>query len=85
MKTQTFIVYWRDKDNNIINFERWGYKRLSTVIKKTISLMQYPIYERDNKNTVCIEFYATPDGYNKEALPRKVIPIAEAIKMYKEL
>ncbi len=34
MKTQTYISRLIDKNGNTLNFERWSYKKLSTILQK---------------------------------------------------
>jgi len=83
MKQQTFISIWKDKDNNVVNFERWSDKRLSTIIRKLIKLHTYPIY-RNDKKTVKIEIYDTPNGKDKTT-PMEILNFEFILKEAKKL
>ena len=83
MKTQTFISIWKDVEGNMVNFERWSNKRLSTVVNKTGELMLHPAYRKDNEIAVAVEFYATPDGYTKEEKPSAIYNIERMLSIGK--
>lgn len=71
--TQTYLVKFVDKDMNMLYFERFGYKRLSSVIKAINKLWHSPLYRigmDDVTNAVIIH---TPyDGYEKTV---EIIPL----------
>ena len=71
-----------ERDKFGADFERWPYKRASTVIEKLHDLYTgwaAPIYADELKRSVCVVVYpTTPDGY--KAGPETSIPIAEFLK-----
>lgn len=74
MKKMTFIAMVFDKEHQakheIVDFQRWDYKRAQTVKTKMLELCQRPIFS-DYYGKVC-KIYASPDGYNHEANPTLV-------------
>lgn len=79
MADQTYISFLKDKTGKKVNFERWSYKRLATVIKQLKELYECPIYTKYIAATDYIEIYATPDRIDKEKLVFK-----EEIKKFME-
>lgn len=79
MKHQTFISYLKDKDDRIIDFDRWTYKRLSTVRRKLKEFytayngVGASIIKKQLEQTKTIEIYATPDGLNPGKKPALVL------------
>jgi len=67
MKKQTFISCMEDAQGRTIGFERWGYKRLSTVVNKLKYLYNeyHSVYKKDLERSSFITIYPTPDGYTK--------------------
>lgn len=68
MKKQEYISKQYDKNGNVINFERWGFKRVNTCIDHHLELLRSfgGLYDLDK--TEKIVFYATPDGVNEECI-----------------
>ena len=82
MMKQYYESELRDECGRMVDFERWPYKRASTVIEKLHDLYTgwaAPIYADELKRSVCVVVYpTTPDGY--KAGPETSIPIAEFLK-----
>jgi len=66
MATQTFITRWEDANGTVVDFERWSCKRLTTAIRKSLTLAAHPAYASANKRAVKIAIYRTPDGFHHE-------------------
>ena len=79
MKKQTFVSYLEDSNGKMINFERWNFKKVSTIQKKLKELYtNYKwVYNDDIKKSKYLTIYATPDGYNKEKMPIVKISIED--------
>lgn len=82
MKKQTYISYLEDSNGNMINFERWGYKKTSTIIKSLKKLYNeyYFSYKDDLMKSERITIYATPNGYEKEETPAITLKIKDIIE-----
>ena len=63
MKAQTFITKLETENGKMLDFERWAYKRQSTVETKAIGLhkrmMQHGWYAEDNEEGKYISIYDT--------------------------
>lgn len=75
IKQQTFIAVWRDSnipgDYIDIDFERFSYKRVSTVERAVKRLIrEYPTFYRQGTH---VDIYATPDGYSPDTLVRTIM------------
>lgn len=69
MPKQTFIscYYKNENDKMYVDFNRWGYKKPETILKKILDFIkEYPLLCKE-WNT--IKIFATPDGYNAEETP----------------
>lgn len=65
-KKMTFIIYLEDAAGNMVDFERWAFKKAKTCIDHMIELYKtYSIYERSLAKAARVVCYPTPDGYNK--------------------
>lgn len=59
MRQQTYITKLKDENNRTVNFERWSYKKISTIEKKLKELYinYYYVYseyiERSKYITIC--------------------------------
>ena len=74
---QTFISKLEDNNNNMIEFERWNYKRVSTVISKVKTFYNecdYILKDAIKKGAVKLSVYRTESNGTNEKLI-KVIPI----------
>ena len=64
MKEQTFIVCLEDSENRTVDFERFGDKRLNTVLRKYTEFMKQMKernwFMQDIKNTSFVRIYQTP-------------------------
>lgn len=79
MKKQTFISQLETKNGEMVNFERWNYRRVTTIKKHLKNLYSdyKGVYEKDLEKSHYITIYATPDGYTKEEQPVFKISIKE--------
>lgn len=61
MKEQTFIVYLRDENGNMKDFERFGCKKLETVKKNMKKLFSNELYRKCiySDGITSIEIYST--------------------------
>ena len=69
MKEQTFITILEDENNKMIDFERWSYKRASTVERKVKELYTkyYYVYKKSIENSTYITLYeVTCNGTQNE-------------------
>lgn len=80
-KEQTFIAFICEKDDvnkNVkihhYDFERFTYKRLSTVIRNMILACRRYESFKDYCEKVCV-IYATPDGVHEEPYPQSVFTL----------
>lgn len=82
MVKQHFESELRDEHGRMVDFERWPYKRASTVIEKLHGLYTgwtASIYADELKRSVYVVVYpTTPDGH--KAGPETSIPITEFLK-----
>lgn len=69
MAKQTFIILLENSDGQIIDFERWSYKKVRTCIDNMVELYRtYPsLYVPKLQGADRVTAYPTPDGYNREA------------------
>ena len=68
-KQQTFISYLENSEGKMINFERWNYKRVNTIIEKLQWLYSHTFYKSELEKATYIAIYATPNGYDKDPQP----------------
>ena len=76
---QTFISKLEDEDSNMIEFERWNYKRVSMVVsqvKKLYNECDYIVKNAIRKGAVKLSIYSTESNGTNEKLI-KAIPIIE--------
>lgn len=74
MKEQTYIAKLENEELEMIDFERWGYKRSATCLKYMKSLMQHPAYRRAVESAAYIALYKTePDGSNQTLVYRETV------------
>ena len=65
IKQQTFLSKIEDASGNMIDFERWGYKRIATVEAKIRELYKMSLFQRLYKGKgLHVVIYATPYGYD---------------------
>lgn len=65
IKRQTFLSKIEDDEGNMIDFERWSCKRLSTVEANLRKLYKMSLFQRLYKGKgLHVVIYATPDGYD---------------------
>ena len=79
MKKQTYISCLEDENGKMINFERWSYKNINTIVNKLKTLYQYSIYKSSLEKSKTLVIYETPDGYNKNKIPVLKIAIDELL------
>lgn len=81
MKKQTYISYLEDKEGKRLDFERWAYKKPSTILDKLKILYNdyYSIYKDNIEKSEYVTIYKTPDGYNKEEEPEIKMNIKELL------
>lgn len=74
---QTFVTVLEDINNNMINFERWNYKRIISVEKNMLKLFKSCPFILNNaikENAIKCSIYSTlPNGERIELI--KTIPI----------
>ncbi len=63
----TYLTTVEDSNGRTIDFERWNYKRPSTVRQKLYNLYtEYSgLYRKILQACTVIKCYSTPDGYNR--------------------
>lgn len=81
MKKQTYVSYLEDENNKMVDFERWNYKKVNTVIEKVKWLYNnyYPIYKHSLEKSKVLAIYESPDGINTSKNPVYKIPINELL------
>lgn len=79
MKEQTFISYLEDENGKMIDFERWTYKKVETVLKSVKELYKHPIYSGNLKRSKNLSIYATPEGCSKGKYLVLKMPITEIL------
>ena len=57
MLKQNTVSYLRNKDGNMVTFERWAYKKPETVISKLKELYSFSIYRNDIENGSYFEIW----------------------------
>lgn len=76
-RTQTFLSKIEDASGSMIDFERWGYKNISTVEANIRKLYSHSLFQRLYKGKgLNVVIYATPDGYN-DRIFQKSFPFDE--------
>lgn len=73
MKQQTYIAHFIDFNGNKIDFERFSYSRLSSVIKAIHTLWNNSLYRVCTKGAEHVEIYRTPDGTTEEENPAAIV------------
>ncbi|HHW90039.1 MAG TPA: hypothetical protein GX745_03955 [Clostridiales bacterium] len=63
---QTFLSKLIDANGNMVNFERWNYKSINTVIKNLKELYKHSIYRKDIAQSKKIVIYKTNYHCNDE-------------------
>lgn len=77
IKQQTFLSKIEDDKGNMIDFERWSCKQLSTVTANLRKLYKMSLFQRLYKGKgLHVVIYATPDGYN-DRIFQKSFPFDE--------
>lgn len=75
MKEQTYISKIEDANGNVIDFERWSYKRVSTVIKKSTEffkrMSKHNFFRERVKNAERINIYDNNGNVVKTILLKK--------------
>ena len=61
MKQQTFVTRLEDKQGRMINFERWSYKNINTVLKNVLELYSSNLwlYNTDIEKSESLAIYKT--------------------------
>lgn len=73
---QTFLTRYLDDKGVCREFERWGQKRLSTIIRNSLELVNNDVYRKflQKDNVVEMVIYKTePNGSNEQEVYRKNI------------
>ena len=65
MKKQTYIVKIYDENGLMIDFERFAYKRVSSVVDAMTKLYNNDLYRVCSKNEKSFEIIATPNGIDE--------------------
>lgn len=56
---QTYIALLKDKDGKQLDFQRYGYKRIATVKKNILALLNNSLYRALTPGIATIEIYQT--------------------------
>ena len=75
MRRQTYITKLKDANNKTISFERWSYKKISTIEKKLKELYAnyYYVYKEDIKKAKYIVIYEASDNENQTEVKRILV------------
>ncbi len=72
MTAMTYLTAIEDAQGRCIDFERWNYKRSSTVRKKLMeylnAMKKFRFFQEELRSGTRIRCYATPDGCNCSAV-----------------
>ncbi len=79
MLKQNTVSYLKNKDGNMVTFERWTYKKPETVISKLKELYSFSIYRNDIENGSYFEIWKD-DGTETKLLKT----VSSAIILEKE-
>ena len=75
----TYLAIIQNRDFQQITFERFSCKRLETVKKNMLSLLQNSLYRACTPGAVAVAIYRTPDGYNREEYPSMCFNIPKGV------
>lgn len=64
-----YIIYVCGDNEYTITFERFNCKKIDTVKKNMVKLLNNDLYRACIKGAKKVKIYRTPDGYNREEKP----------------
>jgi hypothetical protein len=75
MRRQTYITKLKDENNKTVNFERWSYKKISTIEKKLKRLYTeyYFLYKKDIKKAKYIVVYEASNNEKQIEVKRMLV------------
>lgn len=75
MRQQTYITKLKDKNNKTISFERWNYKKISTIEKKLKELYTnyYDTYKKYIEKAKYITIYEASNNEKQTEVKRMLV------------
>lgn len=75
MRQQTYITKLKDENNRTVNFERWSYKKISTIEKKLkeLYIKYYYVYKSDIEKSKYITIYEASNNEKQTEIKRMLV------------